>query len=122
MRIAAISFVIALGLGPACGGDGRVEADNTKKNAQDGGGKPLTAMDQGNSAADIEMTQKIRQAIVADESLSSNARNVKIITNGGAVTLRGPVKDEAEKARVVELARGVAGQSPVDVQIETETK
>ena len=122
MRIAAISFVIALGLGPACGGDGSVDADNTKKNARDRGENALTPMDQGNSAPDIEMTQKIRQAIVADGALSSNAHNIKIITNGGAVTLRGPVKDENEKARVVALAKGVAGQNPVDVQIETETK
>lgn len=122
MRIVALSIVMALGLVPACGGDGKVDADNTKKNERDRDSASLTPMDQGNSAADIEMTQKIRQAVVAEDALSSNAKNVKIITKDGKVTLRGPVKDEAEKARVVELAKGVAGTAPVDVQLEIETK
>jgi len=122
MRIVALSIVMTLGLLPACGGDGKVDADNTKKNARDRDGTAVTPMDQGNSAADIEMTQKIRQAVVADDSLSSNAKNVKIITKDGAVTLRGPVKDEAEKTRVVDMAKNVAGSAPLDVQLEVETK
>jgi len=113
---------MTLGLLPACGGDGKVDADNTKKNARDRDGTAVTPMDQGNSAADIEMTQKIRQAVVADDSLSSNAKNIKIITKDGAVTLRGPVKDEAEKTRVVDMAKNVAGSAPLDVQLEVETK
>jgi len=122
MRIVALSIVMTLGLLPACGGDGKVDADNTKKNARDRDGTAVTPMDQGNSAADIEMTQKIRQAVVADDSLSSNAKNIKIITKDGAVTLRGPVKDEAEKTRVVDMAKNVAGSAPLDVQLEVETK
>lgn len=122
MRIVALSIVMTLGLLPACSGDGKVDADNTKKNARDRDGTAVTPMDQGNSAADIEMTQKIRQAVVADDSLSSNAKNVKIITKDGAVTLRGPVKDEAEKTRVVDMAKNVAGSAPLDVQLEVETK
>jgi len=122
MRTAILSIVMTLGWMPACGGDGKIDADNTKKNARDRDSGAVTPMDQGNSAADLEMTQKIRQAIVAAESLSGNARNIKIITRGGAVTLRGPVADEAEKARVVALVKGVTGQAPVDVQIEAEAK
>ena len=122
MRIVTLSIVLTLGLLPACGGDGKVDADNTKKNERDRGGAALTPMDQGNSAADIEMTQKLRQAVVADDSLSTNAKNIKIITKDGAVTLRGPVKDEAEKTRVVDLIKRVAGSAPVDVQLEAETK
>lgn len=122
MRIAILSIVMTLGCLPACGGDGKVDADNTKKNARDRDSGAVTPTDQGNSAADLEMTQKIRQAIVGAESLSSNARNIKIITRDGAVTLRGPVADEAEKARVVALVKGVTGQAPVDVQIEVEAK
>lgn len=123
MRTVILCALLALGAAPACGGgDGKVDADNTKKNARDRDSGAVTPMDQGNSAADLDMTQKIRQAVVADDSLSSNAKNVKIITRDGAVTLRGPVKDEAEKARVVSLARNIAGQAPVDVQIEVETK
>lgn len=129
MRIAALSIALALGLSTACGGDtktkvdaNKVDADNTKKNARDRDGALPTPMDQGNSASDIEMTQKIRQAVVADDTLSSNAKNIKIITKDGAVTLRGPVKDEAEKARVVDMAKRVAGTAPVDVLLEIETQ
>ena len=123
MRTAIVSIVLALGLTPACsGGDGRVDADNTKKNVRDRDGALPTPTDQGNSKGDLELTQKIRQAVVADGTLSSNAHNVKIITTDGAVTLRGPVKDADEQARVVAKAREVAGQAPVDDQLEVETK
>lgn len=121
MRTMQYTIVVVLGCLPACGASG-VDADNTKKNARDRDGDSITPIDQGNSAADLEVTQKIRQALVADKGLSSNAHNVKIITKDGAVTLRGPVKDEAEKARVVGLARNIAGQAPMTVQIESETK
>lgn len=121
MRIATLLVVSTL-VAACSGNDGRVDADNTKKNVRDRDPAAVTPMDQGNSPADLDMTQKIRQAIVADDTLSSNARNVKIITAGGAITLRGPVKDEAEKARVVTIAKNIAGQAPVDVQLEAEAK
>jgi osmotically-inducible protein OsmY len=57
---------------------------------------------------------------VADDSLSSNAHNVKIITNGGVVTLRGPVKSVEEKATVEAKARQVAGVVRVDSFLEIE--
>lgn len=130
MRITTLGMAVALGCLPACGGDRKVDADNTKqvdadntkKNERDRGGAMPTPIDQGNSAADLDLTQKIRQALVADDTLSSNARNLKVITKDGAVTLRGPVKDEAEKARVVAAVHNAAGSAPVDVQIEVETK
>lgn len=125
MRTAMMSIALALGLLPACGGNagaGKVEADNTKKNERERDGASMTPIDQGNGAADLEMTQKIRQAVVGDDTLSSNAKNVKIITKDGAVTLRGPVKDADEKTRVVAKAKEVAGQAPVDDQLEVETK
>lgn len=114
------TLIVVSALVAACSGDGKVDADNTKKNARDRDEAAVTPLDQGNSPADLEMTQKIRQGVVADDALSSNAKNVKIITKNGAVTLRGPVKDEAEKARVVAIAKNIAGQAPVDVQLEVE--
>ncbi len=122
MRTAIVSIVMALGCMPACSGDGKVDADNTKVNERDRGGAAPTPMDQGNSAADLDMTQKLRQALVGDDSLSSNARNLKIITKDGAVTVRGPVKDEAEKTRVSELLKNAAGAAPLDIQIDPETR
>ncbi|HTL46573.1 MAG TPA: BON domain-containing protein [Verrucomicrobiae bacterium] len=78
----------------------------------------LTPMDQSNAPADLALTQQIRQALMADASLSMQAKNVKVITIGGKVTLRGPVKDPLEKTHVESLASGVAGHERIDSQLE----
>ena len=44
--------------------------------------------------------------------------NVKIITNAGIVTLRGPVKTEQEKSAIEAKAKQVAGVTRVDNQLE----
>ena len=72
--------------------------------------------DQGkNDKLDRMMTAKIRRSVVADKSLSMYAHNVKIIVVGGAVTLKGPVRSEAEKQAVADKAAHVAAK--VDNQI-----
>ena len=47
-----------------------------------------------------DLAARIRKAIVADDSLSTNAKNVKIVTENGGVTLRGPVSDARERETV----------------------
>ena len=64
-----------------------------------------TAADQSNSSDALQVTAGIRKAVVADESLSTSAHNVKIVTTGNTVTLRGTVASLAEKDKVVALAR-----------------
>lgn len=91
--------------------------DNTRRNEADKSGSTVTPIDQGNNTADLETTQKIRQALMADESLSSNAKNAKVITNGGTITLRGAVSNAAEKAALETYARKNAGQNQVDNQL-----
>lgn len=81
--------------------------DNTKMNQ----GDTQTADKQGNNSADIEMTRQIRKALVHDKSLSTYGHNVKIITQQGMVTLKGPVKDEAEKQEIESKAVAVAGSA-----------
>ena len=81
------------------------------------GAKP-TASDQSNDPVDVRITREIRQAIVDDDSLSTNAHNVKVITVDGVVTLRGPVDDAAEQARVVSAAREVEGVKRIENQLE----
>jgi hyperosmotically inducible periplasmic protein len=70
---------------------------------------------------DREISANIRKAIVADDSLSTNAHNVKIITNGGTVTLRGPVKSIQEKAAVEAKAKQVSGAARVENFLEVES-
>ena len=95
-------------------------ADNSGRNKRDRSGETQTSGDQSNSSADIKTTSTIRRAIVHDGSLSTMAKNVKIMTQNGVVTLRGPVKSEAEKAKVAELARAHAGNAKVEDQLEVK--
>jgi hyperosmotically inducible protein len=99
--------------------------DNTKINERDEPGGPNagnapTPTDQANDLADLSVTQQIRKALIADGSLSVEAQNVKVITSSGVVTLRGPVKSEAERAAVVAKARDLAGKNRVDDRIDVE--
>jgi hyperosmotically inducible protein len=93
--------------------------DNTGINERDANrGATKTPTDQGSSEADTKMTAEIRQRIVDTPDMSINARNVKIITASGKVTLRGPVSTEPERDTIVKIARDVAGEGNVDNQLE----
>jgi hypothetical protein len=94
------------------------DADNSRINQRDRNSAALTPMDQGTSEADRTMTQQIRQAVMRDKALSFTAKNVKIITINGKVTLRGPVKTDAERSAIEADARAVAGGAQVDSQLE----
>jgi len=93
--------------------------DNSGVNKRDTSSAALTPMDQGGSEADRKLTQQIRQDLMKDNSLSFTAKNVKIITINGKVTLRGPVKSEAERTAIEAAARRAAGSgAQVDSQLE----
>ena len=94
-------------------------ADNSGRNERDRSGETKTPIDQSNSAADTEMTAAIRRAVMQDDSLSMSAKNVKIITADGVVTLRGPVKTAAEKAAIEKHAQSI-GNAKIENQIEVE--
>jgi hyperosmotically inducible periplasmic protein len=89
--------------------------DNTKQNKDQ---TPPTADQQKMNPADRAITQKIRKAIHEDKALSTYAHNVKIITQDGKVTLRGPVRSEDEKSNIEAKAVTVAGQGNVTNQLE----
>ena len=98
--------------------NGTKDATNTKINDRDRHGA-LTPMNQG-GGADRDITAAIRRAVVADKGLSFNAKNVKIITVGGKVTLRGPVKSDDEKASIEAKAKAATGVTEVDNQLEVK--
>ena len=100
--------------------DKKKDADNTAKNERDRDKKTLTPGDQSTKPADVQLTQAIRQAVMKDKSLSMTAKNVKIITADGKVTLRGPVNTAEEKTKINDLAKSVAGTVPVDDQLEVK--
>ncbi len=94
-------------------------ADNSATNARDRGGQTLTPINQSNDPADLKLVADIRKMVIDDSSLSANAKNVKIITISGVVTLRGPVESEAEKATIEKHAK-MAGASSVTNQLEVK--
>jgi hypothetical protein len=96
------------------------QPDNTGVNERDRSSAALTPTDQRENKTDLEITQQIRKAVMADGSLSFTAKNVKIITAGGKVTLRGPVKTDAERSAIDAAARQVAGATSVDNQLEVK--
>ncbi len=92
--------------------------DNAARNVRDRDSRTLTAGDQSEAAGDVKITQQIRRDVTAADGLSVNAQNVKIITIGGHVTLRGPVRNADEKRRIGEIAARAAGAGHVDNQLE----
>jgi osmotically-inducible protein OsmY len=70
------------------------------------------------NSSDSAITQKIRKAIHDDTTLSTDAHNIKIITQNGKVSLRGPVKSDDEKNNLVAKAVSVAGADNVTDQLE----
>ena len=94
-----------------------VPADNTGRNTRDMSGA-ITPIDQGNGREDLETTQAIRKAVMADEALSIDAKNVKIMTNEGVITLRGPVRSVEERRSVESKALAAAGKNRIDSQLE----
>lgn len=88
------------------GGDANA-ADNTAANKVDADQNTLTPADQGTSESDVKTTKDIRVALMSDE-LSFNAKNIKIITKDGHVTLRGVVDSAAEHDKILKLAAGYA--------------
>jgi len=123
LKIKAMAGTLALGV--ALCGVGAAQtapekspsADNTKVNKRDRSKAEPTA-DQGkNNATDRDIMQKIRKSLMDDKSLSSYAHNVKVIAQGGKVTLKGPVRSDDEKKTVEQKATEVAGAGNVTNEI-----
>lgn len=86
-------------------------ADNTKVNQRDRSAGEVTADQQKMNASDRILTKNIRRSIMADKALSTYAHNIKIISQNGVVTLKGPVKSDGEKQTVIAKAVAVTGSA-----------
>jgi osmotically-inducible protein OsmY len=104
----------------ALAADDKTKVDNTAINERDRSGESQTSGDQANNSADLKITQAIRQALMKDSELSMTAKNIKVITNNGHVTLRGPVKTAQEKAKIDQLARSASGGAKIDDQLDVK--
>ncbi len=92
--------------------------DNSGVNERDRSAAAVTPIDQGETAADRNISAEIRKALVGDSAMSVNAQNCKIITRSGVVTLRGPVKSQAEKDAIEARAKTAAGVTNVINELE----
>jgi hyperosmotically inducible protein len=98
--------------------DGVGDRDNTGVNKRDQNPSTKTPLDQGQGSDDIKVTADIRSKIVGHSGMSINGRNVKIITESGKVTLRGPVSSQEEKDVIDKFAKEVAGEANVNNLLE----
>lgn len=99
-----------------------MKPDNTGKNYGDDRKDSPTPQVQSNKKQDLELVKTIRKQLVDSKSLSSNAKNVKVVVINGTVTLRGLVDSTSEKETVVSIAQQRAGSNKVLDKLEVVTK
>ena len=120
LLVAALGAAVAgCDQGTKSGSGSGTARDNTAVNQRDRDGAAKTPIDQNENEKDVGITAEIRKRVV-DTKMSIAAQNIKIITQDGKVTLRGPVKTAEEKAEIEKFAQQVAGAGNVDSQIEIE--
>jgi len=115
-----LTCLSALSLAALAEDNEKTKPDNTVTNDRDRSGETKTSGDQSNSSADLKITQAIRQALMKDRELSTTAKNIKVITANGQVTLRGPVKSAQEKAKIDQIAKSAAGGVQIDNQLDVK--
>jgi osmotically-inducible protein OsmY len=117
--VAGLAFTIPTGTPVAA--HAQDQANPPSSTAPDNSGQNKehnrTAENQKETTSDREITQKIRRSVVSEKSLSTYAHNVKIITQGGQVTLKGPVRSENEKETIASKAADVVGAEKVNNQL-----
>ena len=101
--------------------DAAPAADDTGRNVRDRDNQTMTPLDQSNDPDDVKVTREIRKALVADDALSTTAKNIKIITVHGKVILRGPVANVQEKTQIEKTAQQFTKQH-VDNQLEVAAR
>jgi hyperosmotically inducible periplasmic protein len=116
----ALLFVVSVGGMVASAQDSSQQAapDNTKVNQQDQDKSQPTADQQKDNRSDRDIVQQIRQSVVKDKSLSTYAHNVKIISQNGMVTLKGPVRSDDEKRAIETKAADIAGSDKVTSELQ----
>ena len=97
-------------------------SDNSKMNQRDRDPNAPTADQQSDNPSDRDITQQVRQAINADKTLSAYAHNVKVITQNGQVTLKGPVRSDEEKRAIEAKATAIAGDGKVISELTVKPK
>ena len=117
-NVRTLLLLSSLGVGSLSAQQSAAPADNTTVNQRDRNANEPTADQQKNNPSDRDITKQIRQAIVKDKSLSTYAHNVKIITQNGQVTLKGPVRSDEEKRAIEAKATEIVGENKVTSELD----
>lgn len=99
----------------------KVQADqgpNSRQNAQASIDSKATAMKQGANFRDVQKTSLINQRIQSDPRLSTNAKNVEVITLNAQTTLWGHVNSDADRRKIGEIAMKAGRPENVSNQLE----
>jgi hyperosmotically inducible protein len=109
----AVSLMLGTSMGAlkAQSSDAPTKPDNSAVNKRDQNPDQATADQQKMNPTDRGITARIRKSVVSDKSLSTYAHNVKIISQDGTVTLKGPVRSEDEVKSIVAKAVEVTGSA-----------
>lgn len=121
--ILILAALIGIGIAPAFADKAVLsghDVDNSGTNIRDRDMRQPTADQASNQESDIEMMAGIRSALTKDDSLSTYAKNTKIIAENGRVTLKGPVESAAEKTKIEALAQKIAGKANVTSMLEVK--
>jgi hyperosmotically inducible protein len=118
--LTALCLILSLAVSPPVllGQEEKKPPDNTATNKQDRNKEEPTADQQKENRSDRELTRQIRRSITKDKSLSTYARNIKVISQDGTVTLKGPVRSAEEKKLVEAKAAEVAGAANVKSELD----
>ncbi len=108
-RAALVAAFLLPAYAVATAQDSQTQPDNTKVNQRDRSPDEATADQQKSNRSDRDMTQQIRRSIAKDKSISTYGHNVKVVTQNGMVTLKGPVRSEEEKQAIQSKAAEIAG-------------
>jgi len=98
------------------------KGDNTARNKGHEKKSAVNAQDAGDSKSDIQIARDIRKKLVEDSTLSSYAKNAKVIVKKGHVTLKGPVRSNDEVTSIVNKAKECAGDANVACELEVVAK
>jgi hyperosmotically inducible protein len=120
-QFAAVAGILFAGLAVQAV-SAHTQPDNTKVNKEDRSSSAVTADQQKNDHNDRYLTQQIRKAVMADKTLSSYAHNVKIVSQDGTVTLKGPVRSDDERKAIIAKAEQIAGSGKVTDQLAVKSQ
>jgi hyperosmotically inducible protein len=124
--VLSVSLLLGIGatmsLAQEPAGQNAPASDNTKMNQRDRSSNEPTADHQSNNLSDRDITQQIRKSFSEDKTLSTYAHNVKVITQNGQVTLKGPVRSDEEKQALETKATAIAGGGKVTSELTVKSK